>query len=280
MFRLAIFGVLWAASAWGQAGPQLRELNHARPMAMGGASRGFGLGGESVAGGNPASLALFRRYLVEGTGGYDPATKLGFLDATVMDSVTTSLAAGLSYQFVSMGTDPSKSIVHSAALALAIPFSDRVMVGASARYLNISGVQQANGVTMDAGIVVRATDSVIIGLSGQNLIDIKTTALNRSGALGIGWVGTSFSVVGDVRATFLPSTSTPLFTYSGGAEYLAGDAVPLRAGYSYDTVTRSQFLSAGLGYTSAGSGIDVAYRHELGGTLGRWVVVTLKLQVE
>jgi hypothetical protein len=280
MHRLAIALTLAATAAWGQAGPQLREVTHARPLAMGGAYRAIGLGGEAVTGGNPATLALYKRYLLEATGGYDPVSRYGFADATITDSVTTSLAAGVSYQFHSLGLDPAKTLTHSATLALALPVSDRVMVGVSGRYLNSNGFQTANGITVDTGIVVRATEGFTIGLSGHNLVDINTTVVNRAGVLGFGFVGTSFSLAADIQADFLPNTTTPLFAFRGGAEYIAGDAVPLRLGYAYDNVTRSQFLSAGLGYVAAGSGVDVAYRHEFGGNLGRWVVVTLKLQVE
>jgi hypothetical protein len=275
----AVILSLLATTAWAQTGPTLRELTHARGFAMGGAHRALGLGGESVDG-NPATVAMYPRYLLELSGAYDPATKFGFGNVTIMDSVTTSVTAGVSYQFVSMGLDELRSIAHYTTLALAIPISDRLLVGISARYLNLSGLYNANGITMNAGVVFRATDALTVGVSGENLVDINTPLVRRGASLSFGYSGGAISLGADVRSEFLPEVSGPLFTYSFGGEYLAGMTFPLRLGYSYDNFTSSQFVSGGLGYVSEGSGLDLSYRHEIGGSQGRLFVATVKIQIQ
>jgi hypothetical protein len=51
----------------------------------------------------------------------------------------------------------------------------------------------------------------------------------------------------------------------GGAEIFAGRAVPLRAGYSYDTQRNQHTVSFGLGYTDRSIGFDLSLRQQIGG---------------
>ena len=60
---------------------------------------------------------------------------------------------------------------------------------------------------------------------------------------------------------------------------MIAEAVPLRIGYQYDDIMHHQYISAGVGWFNQGSGIDFAYRHEIGGTEGRLISLTLKLQL-
>src|SRR5687768_5076740 len=102
MHRLALLlSMLLPALALAQEAP-FRDLMHARNYAMGGAYRAHGLGAESASG-NPASLALYRRYLVEMSGAYDFATRWGFGTVAVADSATSEVAAGYTYQAISYG---------------------------------------------------------------------------------------------------------------------------------------------------------------------------------
>ena len=69
MFRWGLLAWLVATPVLAQekASPGLDDLMHARNLAMGGAYRSLGYGAESV-GGNPAAIAMFKRYQVEASG--------------------------------------------------------------------------------------------------------------------------------------------------------------------------------------------------------------------
>jgi hypothetical protein len=55
--------------------------------------------------------------------------------------------------------------------------------------------------------------------------------------------------------------------------------VPLRAGFVYDQIAgNAKYLSFGSGFFYQGSGVDIAYRHEIGGFNGRLIAITIKLQ--
>jgi hypothetical protein len=71
----------------------------------------------------------------------------------------------------------------------------------------------------------------------------------------------------------------PRLSYHAGIEWLIAQTFPLRVGYEYDGIWNHQYLSGGIGWFSDGSGIDLSYRHELGGQSGKLISLTLKLQL-
>jgi opacity protein-like surface antigen len=82
-----------------------------------------------------------------------------------------------------------------------------------------------------------------------------------------------------VRADF-QSREKAVVTYSAGAEYILGQMLPVRVGYTYDGFQKASRLGVGLGFlTGEGGGIDIGYRHDLGGEKGRMLALTIKLQV-
>ncbi|HZH04117.1 MAG TPA: hypothetical protein VEY30_10050, partial [Myxococcaceae bacterium] len=82
----------------------------------------------------------------------------------------------------------------------------------------------------------------------------------------------------DVRADF-ETEDEARFTYHGGGEYFVTEGVPVRLGYARDELNRTQFWSTGLGLLGTGAGIDLAYRHEMGGRGGRLLSATVRVVV-
>src|SRR5687767_13538351 len=99
---LLVLLLLAPAAARAQRDLTLRDLMHARGYAMGGAFRGLGVDAQIV-GGNPAAMSAFRRYQVELSGAWDFGNKVAFATATVVDSKTQRIAAGLAYHLVTFG---------------------------------------------------------------------------------------------------------------------------------------------------------------------------------
>ena len=272
---LLLLSTLPAAAEEGE-GPDLRELSTARALGMGGAFRSLGVAGESVVG-NPAAMSLYRRYTVDVTGAYDLATRYAFGNATIVDSQTNALAAGVAYHLVTLGTGETQRLTHHNTLALSFPLSDVLMIGTSGKYLLQSGAQSSNAVTMDAGVIVRLL-GLVVGFSGHNLIDIANPDATRYFALAASYSnGLDLNVAADVRSDLGPRAAET-FVLNTGLEYAVGGVFPLRAGYSLDRRLGRQDLSAGLGFIVDNTGVDVAYRREISGGNGQMLLVTLRMQ--
>jgi hypothetical protein len=249
----------------------------ARNYAMGGAYRALGLGAEAVDG-NPAAMALHKFYEIDAEGVWDVGTKFGYGNATILDSQTSQAAAGVSYRFLSLGQGDENRHTHYATLAVGFPLADSLTVGFSGHYVQTSGAFHRNGITVDAGLVFRFSDAFRVSLSGHNLIDIKNPDVVRYYAAGIGYSKGLFTFAADVRADFTSAPTTQL-TYNGGLEYILGGGVPIRGGYSYDSLSNSHFISGGLGLMGESGGVDFAYRHEVGGADGRLLALTFKFRL-
>ncbi|HZI12741.1 MAG TPA: hypothetical protein VE153_20330 [Myxococcus sp.] len=271
---------LFSTAALAQRSEELRDVMSARAYGMGGAYRALGLGTEAVMG-NPAAMVLYPSYRVEATGGWDVGQKQGLLGVSIVDAATSRLGMGIDYHWVSLGRGGARSSAHLSSLGVGLPLSQVLMIGAAARYLRLSGESRyVNSVTGDVGLLVRPSPAFAAGVSAHNLIDTDHQELTRYFTGHLGFLSGPLAVAGDVRADFTTNNEST-FTYSGGVEYVTGQVLPVRAGYTYDGFTGASRLSAGLGFlTEGGGGIDVAYRHDLGGEKGRLLVLTVKLNMQ
>jgi opacity protein-like surface antigen len=256
----------------------LRDVMSARAYAMGGAYRALGLGTEAVLG-NPAAIALWRMYRMEVHGGWDARGKDAFGAVSVMDAKTSALAAGMDYHYLTLRNGAGRASAHYSTLAIALPITPGVLVGASVHYLRMSSPRQANATTPDLGLLLRFSESLTLGFSAHNLIGTGNPELTRYYSAHAGFLAGLLTVAADVRADF-QTQERAVLTYSGGLEYILGQAIPVRVGYTYDGFQRTSQLGVGLGFmTQEGGGIDLGYRHELGGERGRQLALTIKMQV-
>ncbi|SEU15394.1 hypothetical protein [Stigmatella erecta] len=260
----------------------LRDLSSARGYAMGGATLAHGLGTESLLG-NPAAIALFKLYRVELHGAWDTSDKDAFAGVSVMDAKTSPVAAGLDYHILSLRNGAGRSTAHFTTLALALPLSSNLMIGSSLHYLRLRGgidPLRVNDTSVDAGLLMRLGSAYTLGFSAHNLVGSDRPELGRYYSAHLGIFTGLLTLGADVRADF-DTAAKNIFTYSGGAEYLFGQAVPVRLGYSYDTFRRTSQLGAGLGFiTQQGGGIDFAYRHEFGKGEGRGRLFSLSIRMQ
>jgi opacity protein-like surface antigen len=256
----------------------LRDIQSARAYAMGGAYRALGLGSEAVLG-NPAAMALWKMYRMELHGSWDTSGKDAFGGVTIMDAKTSDLAAGLDYHILSLRSGEGRSTGHFSTLAFALPITPGVLIGSSIHYLRLTEPQRSNASTVDVGVLLRFSDSFTTGFSAHNLIDTNNVELTRYYSLHAGYLTGLLTLAADVRADF-ESQARRVLTYSAGAEYILGQALPVRLGYTYDGFQKASQLGVGLGFmTEGGGGIDLGYRHDLGGQKGRLLALTIKMQV-
>ncbi|MBF5043692.1 hypothetical protein FGE12_14945 [Aggregicoccus sp. 17bor-14] len=244
---------------------------------MGGAYRALGLGTEAVLG-NPAALALWRTYRIEGTGAYDTHTKDGVGSVGVTDAASGPLAAGFDYHYLSLRPETGRATGHFTALGLALPLSENFFIGASGRYVTLGGIDGFNAVSVDTGLLVRLAGSVLAGVSAHNLVGSNTNLLGRYYSAHVGYAAGVFTLATDARADFTGDRTR--YNWGAGAEYIVAQAIPLRAGYSLDTATRDSQVSVGAGFLTEGGGIDLAYRHDFSDRASRLLALTFKIQLQ
>jgi hypothetical protein len=264
-------------ASYPSSAPAIRDAMHARDYAMAGAYRAHGLGAESITG-NPAALTLYRRYQIELSGAWDPATQFGFGTVAVADSQTSELGAGLAYDLVSFGEGASRRTAHLNTLALALPLLDFVHVGAGVRHILETGARESNAITLDAGVILRFLEAFTLGFAGHNLIDTANPDMSTFYSVSAAYCSGLFTVAADARID-LGVAETAQVAYSLGGEYIFAQGIPLRFGYQFDGISKTQYVGAGIGLMTESGAVDFGYRHELGGLNGRMLALTIKVYV-
>ncbi len=257
--------------------PNLQDVMAARNYAMAGAYRSLGYGAEAITG-NPAALSLFKRYTLELAGAYDIKNQWGYGSISISDSITNEIAAGIAYQMVTLGNNEGRRLAYLSTAASAYPLSQAFHLGVAMRHQVITGDDHTNSVTMSAGLIFRPWEELCFSVSGHNLIGVWSADVPRYFSFGISsLLGGQFTPAVELRTDFNDPQQTRV-AFSGGLEWLAGNAFPLRVGYSYDQISQTQHVGFGVGYFTEGSGIDLAYRHEINGTEGKMLALTIKIQ--
>jgi hypothetical protein len=264
------------------------ENETARSAGMGGALRAMGYGTTALFE-NPAALAEARLYHIEALGQITPETGRNVYGGSIVDSTTSRLAGGFSLHggFMDRSGGIDRSLLDM-RLALAFPITDRFLIGLGGRYLKVTqsglgpfGLSAVSGglitdsttsppgrsalvntVTLDAGLVVKATDSIYIAAIGQNLTYPKNGLLPTIVGGGIGYGGDALSVEVDGIAD-LNSWDKPTARIGVGAEYVVAGLVPIRAGYRYDQGAKLSTVSLGAGYVGPIFSIQAAVKRSI-----------------
>jgi len=274
--------LVMASTAWAQAspmavvGPDLRDLMQARNLAMGGAFESLGYGAEVISG-NPGALTLYKRYQIEANGAWDIPSGYATGGVSLADSASNALGMGISYNFVTYGAF-QRRWAHLTTVALALPLADWLHIGVSGRHQVITGASNTNSITMTAGIIIKPFEWLSMGFSGHNLIPNYNSDVTRYFVASVsGLFASQLSPVFDLRMDF--NQPLPRFAFHGGVEWLIAMRFPLRLGYQHDNIGSHQYLSGGVGWFVEGSGFDLSYRHELKGSEGKLLALTVKIQL-
>ena len=247
----------------------------ARPLAMGQAGRADARGTDALAL-NPAGMSLATLYAIAAD--YQTVTKAGgqTIRVAIADSTSASgLAGGLYYGYRAISPAGVPALhAHEAGLSLSYPFVDRVFIGATAKYLSVNGGTEPDGsdhhagFTVDAGLALRASPLLTLGVTGHNLVDRSTT--QAPVALGYGLAFTprpELSVVFDVLHDF--TTSDPAVgtrtSVGGGAEIVIQGFLAARLGGGRDGASQAGFVSGGLAGISPVGALDASIRQDLSG---------------
>ena len=264
----ALLGVVTVLAA-GEARAQ--DFVGARALALGEAYRANATGNDAIYL-NPAGIVLLPRFATELHYKIDLDEEEHQLDLSVVDSKRSDVAAGIGYTFDGSQFTKRTSLQHTATLAVAYPFFERMLnVGAGLKYVNVSDAilgNYLNALSADVGVLAALPFGVSLGGVGYNLIPIRSARVPLSAGFGASIdlgplsaliFGGEPALDGAMSAGGLPVSRgfAPQGPLSGltlevdwymrfltlygiqsrvstGLEYLLLDVVPLRAGYLFD----------------------------------------------
>lgn len=284
-----------------EVGYNYSELETARTAALGGALRAFSNSIEALQN-NPANLAATRVYHIAGLAQFWSGANRQSYGLAIVDSVVSRsrLAGGLSVNWLFQDPEGVDRRALDARFALAFPVSDKLLVGASGRYLDLSqdgfprgrnllppsaassglaGESIVQEITFDAGLTIRPTPNLAVSLVGNNLTDPDHSLLPLIFGAGAGFGSDLFTIEVDVAGDFTTYDSTKL-RGMGGVEFLAAGQYPLRLGYRYDEGQGSHALSGGAGYAAKEFAFDVSLRRIFGDDAATAYFFGLKYHVD
>jgi hypothetical protein len=232
---------------------------------------------------NPGALAARKRFDMElggimyRVGADTDATMFG---GSVVDSVSSPVAAGFSYNYVTtLGYKTRGAFGGMTNLAVAFPVGDNLFIGATGTYLNVyAPLTTISAATVTVGALLSIGRFFSAGFSGYNLINTyhpDVLPLAMGGGVAIGPSGT-FHVTGDWYREF-GANGVHADKWAAGAEVILFDVAALRGGWLYDAGSNLQWWSGGAGFMVSGFGADFAYRQSFGGTTFRTLAAMIKV---
>lgn len=275
------------------------ETETARSAAFGGALRAWGSGTTAIFQ-NPANLAELPVYHIEGIVQLTPEAARQAYGGVIMDSITNKLAGGVSVVGTFLDPDGIDRTTLDVRIGLAYPITDRFLIGLGGRYIRAEqlgrgpfgdskfsgGLTDGEGrfpllstATFDAGITLKATESLAISVVGQNLTFPNTGILPTTIGGGIGYSGSGFTLEVDGLAD-LTSWGEPTARVMAGGEYLIAGSFPIRAGYRYDHGADQHAVSLGLGYVAREFSVQASVRRAIDEIGPTTVVIGLAYHLE
>lgn len=246
------------------------DLVTPRMMALGGRAEAVASSTSSIFS-NPASVASTRAYNGDAYFSWDPTINGFSFGTAVIDSTRSFITGGVSYRYFTVDNPNDHRTGHDTRLALALPIGSFLGIGASVRYLNITGgpampsnsslnSREWAGFTFDAGVFVRPVQFLQITASGRNLNNPDTSAAPIGVGFGAALLPAQvITIVADALLDFR-MTGSPKGRYSGGVELFLFDHFALRAGYMYDDARVAHAITGGIGYLSTNFGAELSVR--------------------
>ncbi len=259
-----------------------------RSLAVGGALRATPNAEDAVLI-NPAGMSLFRSYQLSGTYQYRASDSGSLVNVSVVDSITSKLAAGLFYSFIhstpsyTLALGPEESFAlqetwttHETGLALSYPIINSFHLGFTVKYVNHSvdqpegtppaaQAEDITGFTLDLGGILQVTSSLNLALTGQNLIAKNPYLYPRLMGMGISYAFENILLVEFDTVLNFSSAESVKPRYHTGLELFLAKTYALRGGAQYDALLQGTYITAGLGLISTKAGLDLSFRQMVSG---------------
>lgn len=238
---------------------------------------------------NASNLVLGGMYHLESFLGYQPTFRRIGWGGSVVDSMTSRVAAGASARGVFGDNDAGDNSGWEAKVSLAFPIIDMLSLGVSGRYVHYrmsdpralpehpvtiehpvpDQSYKIKAFTMDASLTLRPIAGLSISGLAYNLIDTKSplAPMMVGGSAAYSFGRTGFGLGGDILVDLNTHKSfdAAKLLVGGGIEFLAQGVIPLRAGYLYDQGRDQHGVTAGLGYVDQRVGIQFGLRQMVAG---------------
>ena len=234
---------------------------------------------------NPGALAAQKVFLTNLGGmiyrvGAD--TEATIFGGSVIDSSSTTVAAGFSYNYMStLGYKTRGAFGGMMNLALAFPVGDSLFIGATGTYLNLySDAATVSALTTTVGAFLKLGKLFSAGFTGYNLIntyhpDLLPIGMGAGVAVG---PGDTFRVTGDWVRNY-GADGIHEDRWAAGAEVFFFDMVSLRGGWMFNAGADVQLWALGAGFAYGGFGAEFAYRQSFGGSTFRTLALMIKFAV-
>jgi hypothetical protein len=282
-FALLVALVVAIGSSVAHAEPVVREarIESARGMALGTGMRANGLSTQAQAD-HPANLPFGGLYHIESFSGYQPNLKRIVAGGSVVDSMTSRLAAGLSARGLFGDNEAGDNSGWEGRLSLGLPLAEIISVGVAGRYANFTvsdpkaraehppgrfspadHTYKLKAFTMDASVSVRPIEGLSIAALAYNLIETDSPLAPMLVGGGLAFGKNGFSAGGEVLADLNTQhlfVGGPKLQMGGGFEFLAQGIAPFRVGYMYDQGRHQHSVTGGLGYMDRSFGAQFSVR--------------------
>ncbi len=275
MTRSLLIGLFIAAVPASAQTLDFDTARGAREVAMGGTFREMGTTANAVDG-NPAAMGLFPAFQLDFAAGWDPRSHGWYAAGWARDSTNPDISAGYSLHYLSNETNGDAVGQWAHSLSLATRLGDRVAIGLGTRWL-IQSQPHINAASLNAGLAIRAANTLTLGFAAYNLIDTHHPELSRAFEVGFSWLLGPVRLASEVRSDLGRGPVHPIV--NAGTEFLLSRAFALRAGYEWQQATSNNFLSGGIGFLVDNAGFDFAYRHGFNQP-SRLLVVSFRLQLQ
>jgi hypothetical protein len=265
--------------------PEAR-IESARGMALGTGMRSASASTQAQAE-NAANLSVASLYHMESFFGYQPQAKRYGAGASVVDSTTSRIAAGLSARGLFGDNDSGENSGWEGRLSFGLALGEYVSLGVAGRFANFTisdprarperpaevGEEadrtfKVKAFTMDAAVSIRPVSGLILSLLGYNLIATDSPLAPQLLGGGVSYVIQSIAIGGDILIDtnrHEAFAGGPKLKAGGGLEWLAEGVAPVRVGYMYDQGRHQHFVTGGLGYVDQRFGVQLSLRQTVAG---------------
>lgn len=243
------------------------EMTGIRAMGMGEAFTAYAAGDGALYH-NPAGISSLMMYSIEAAYAHDTATGINTLHASVTDGKSNPrLGGGVGYTY---STSTREAVIpsftgHDLYGALAFPAVPQLLlIGAGIHYMDYArqGDTYAQGITLDAGLLLALGQSFSIGAATRNILEVENSGRSLTQSFGVSYHAYGFQIGLDTVLDF--GGEDLAVGWAAGSELLIANMVPIRVGYNRDGLADTHFISAGAGYRSELVGGDILFRQELG----------------
>lgn len=240
---------------------------------------------------NPANIGLVQLYHLDATAAYilnggEGSWSFGSIAA---DSSSGGRISGAISSRGLIGNGGRDYSGWDGRLSVGATLSDAIGIGLSARYLRIKAdrhtsdgqprTDQVRGFTADATLRITPFEGLHIAGYAYNIVPTDSPLAPMMFGGGVAYnYETRFSIGLDVLVDISTFESAEV-TLGAGVEYIAGDKVPLRLGFTRDNGRHRNAVTAGIGYQHNKIVVELALRQELGRSNESYMQFTLRYMV-